>query len=153
MSYSLVSRPAFSVVGISARTSNETAHEIGELWQRFYAEGAAKQIPHPESSAVYSLYTEYETDSTGLYTLIIGYPAPAEAPPSPGWAHKSVPAADYAVFSAAGKAPYQVVEAWRTIWNSDIRRSYSGDFEVYSPGGGAEEEEGVKIYVALSKAR
>jgi predicted transcriptional regulator YdeE len=151
VNHSLLSRPAFRVVGISVRTANETAHEIGELWRRFYAEGAAGGIPHPPSSPVYSLYTEYASDSTGPYTLVIGYAFPIEAAPPPGWVHKSVPAADYAVFSAAGKAPEQVVAAWRCIWSSDLRRSYSGDFEVYSPGGGGEEE-GVKIYVALRQA-
>lgn len=147
MNYSLQFRPAFRVVGISVRTSNQTPHQIGELWQKFYAQGVAAQIPHSETSELYSLYTEYDGDWRAPFTVVIGYPATDDAPP-PGLVSKPVPAATYAVFEASGKQPDAVIAAWRTIWDSPLRRRYSGDFEVYSPQpGGAPGE--VKIFVAV----
>ncbi len=72
MNYQNVSRPAFTVVGISARVSNDRPQEIGKLWQQFYVQGIAAKIPNKKSEKIYSVYIDYESDHTKPYTMVIG---------------------------------------------------------------------------------
>ena len=65
----------FKIIGISIRTTNENgqaSQEIAELWQRFMSENVISKIPNKIDNAVYSLYTEYESDHTKPYTTILG---------------------------------------------------------------------------------
>lgn len=65
----------FSVIGISVRTTNEngqSAKDIEALWGKFWGEEIQNQIPNKINDDIYAVYTDYETDFNGPYTLIIG---------------------------------------------------------------------------------
>ncbi|HEY7096395.1 MAG TPA: GyrI-like domain-containing protein [Terriglobales bacterium] len=130
--YATVSIPAFTLAGISRRTSNNKPEEIGALWQSFYKNDISSQIAAKKSDAVYSLYIDYEGDHTKPYTLVIGHLVEPEFAAPSGLVVKTVPAAKYAVFSANGPQPATLIAAWQRIWNLKLPRTYSGDFDLFS---------------------
>jgi predicted transcriptional regulator YdeE len=125
------SRPTFTVVGISARVSNDRPQEIGALWRQFYADGIAAKIPNKKSENIYSVYIDYESDHTKPYTIVIGCEVNDAASLPAGLVSKTIPPAKYAVISANGKQPDTLIAAWQQVWKSDLPRTYSGDFDLY----------------------
>lgn len=49
----------------------------------------------------------------------------------PGMVSKIIPTADYTIVKAHGKFPDCLMQTWQQIWQSDLKRSYRFDFEVY----------------------
>jgi predicted transcriptional regulator YdeE len=133
----LVEHPAFHVVGLSTRTSNadEMAGKgrIGAIWERFYAESLLQKIPHQtEPGVVLALYTEYEEDVNAPYSFAVGVKVDDVAELPPGLTAYSVPATKYALFtSGGGSIPGIVIDVWKAIWSSQIKRAYCSDFEIY----------------------
>ena len=152
MSHTIKNQSEFTVVGIPLRTSNDTAmQEIGVHWQKFYATGVLGNISDKANDSVVALYTDYESDHTKPYTLILGARvnhaagAPADMPED--MIAKKIPAAKYAVFPVTGEMPAAIPETWMRIWNTELDRTYVGDFELYEnqPSG----EMAVSIYVGV----
>jgi predicted transcriptional regulator YdeE len=149
MDYKQVSLPAFTIVGVSARVSNDRPQEIGTLWQQFYAQGIAAKIPNKKSENICSVYIDYEGDHTKPYTIVIGCEV-NDAPSLPaGLMSKVVPAAKYAVIPANGKQPDSVIAAWQQVWSSDLQRTYSGDYDLYAGKGPDPSDQDVNVYVAI----
>ncbi len=144
-----ISLPAFTIVGVSARVSNDRPQEIGQLWQQFYAQGVAAKIPNKKSENIYSVYIDYEGDHTRPYTIVIGYEVNNVSSLSAGLVSKIVPAAKYAVIPANGKQPDSVIAAWQQVWSSDLQRTYSGDFDRYVSKGPDPSDQDVNVYVAI----
>ena len=102
LDYKIVSRPAFTIAGISVRTSNARAAQIGKLWQDFYSQNISARVTDKKSGDIYSLYAEYEGDHTQPYTLVIGHEVDEASGTVGGLTTKTVPVAKYAVFPANG---------------------------------------------------
>ncbi len=71
-----------------------------------------------------------------------------------GMVAKTIPAANYAVFTTPAGPLFKVVpEAWAFIWewttNSNIERAFSGDFELYDERSFDSNNAQVEIYIAL----
>jgi predicted transcriptional regulator YdeE len=149
MNFRTISLSAFTIVGISARVSNDRPQEIGKLWQQFYAEGIAATIPNKKSENIYSVYIDYESDHTKPYTIVIGCEVNDAASLPAGLVAKTVPAAKYAVISANGKQPDALIAAWQQVWKSDLPRTYSGDFDLYVSRGAGSQDMDVSLHVAI----
>jgi predicted transcriptional regulator YdeE len=121
--------PAFTVVGMARRQSNDRPDEIGKQWQDFFAAGGAAQIPNRLSDEIYAVYTEYEGDYTRPYTIVIGCQVAADGALPAGLVRKTVPGARYAVFDARGPQPASIVAAWQRVWAASLPRSYGSDFD------------------------
>ena len=143
MKYEKAYRPTFTLAGIACRASNAQPKVIGDIWQRFYAEKVGRQLPQRNSDAVYALYTEYDSDHTGEYTLLLGYEVPADAEVPEGLHKVTIPAASYAVIDARGPQPETLMTAWEQIWDSTLTRSYACDFDIHW------SQETVEIYVSI----
>ncbi len=133
MNYSIVSKPAFDVVGIQIKTDNSRgAAGFAPLWQRFYAENIQQQIPHKIDDGVIAVYSEYEGDHTKSFSFFIGCRvSKVDTLPGP-LIVKHIPAAEYALFVAKGEMPQAVGTTWiEGIWKSDLKRAWKADFEVY----------------------
>lgn len=136
-----VTRSETALVGIGVRTDNhremdpQTA-QIGGLWERVFAEDVLSRIPHAsDDQTIVAAYTEYETDASGPYTLIVGKEVSATDDLADGFHHAVAPAGAYLRFRATGEMPQAVVETWQAIWtyfqNSAIRRAYQVDLEIH----------------------
>lgn len=143
----------FSVIGISVRTTNEnnqSSKDIPALWNRFITEGIAGQIPNKTGSSVYCIYTDYEKDHTKPYITILGCKVLNLDTIPEGMVGKNFDEADYTTFVAAGNIHEGIVfNEWVKIWNSDLPRAFTADFEVYGEKAQNPENAEVDIFIAV----
>lgn len=157
----IVHKPGMTLAGISVRTTNE--QEAGAdgvlpgLWENYFASDLAVKTAtlHPEH--IYALYTEYESDATGAYTVILGHSViTGEGVTNNSLYYASLPASNYMVFTTDKGPVYEIVlQAWIKIWayfqNSPLEvRTYRGDFELYDSRNSDPENAVVQIYIAIS---
>jgi predicted transcriptional regulator YdeE len=138
------------------RTTNQNgqaAQDIPALWNRFLTEGIAEKIPNKIDNAIYCIYTDYERDHTRPYTTILGCKvSTVEAIPE-GMVSKTIEAATYAKHTAQGSLLQGVVfNAWTQIWNADLPRTFTADFEVYDEKAQNPENAEVEIFVAVQNS-
>lgn len=144
----------FHVIGISVRTTNEngqSTQDIPALWSRFMTEEIAKQIPNKIDNSVFCIYTEYEKDHTKPYTTILGCKVENLDTIPNGMVGKTFEEATYAKHTAKGNILQGLVfnEWTNKIWNSDLDRTYTADFEVYDERTQNPENAEVDIFVAV----
>src|SRR5438045_2374660 len=106
---------AFSVAGISARTCNRDEANPGTaklpaLWGRFFMEEIAAKVPHAAPGApIYGVYSAYDSDVSGPYTVTAG--PRVTAPVGAGeFAQVDIRPGDYLVFEARGTMPQLIVD-------------------------------------------
>lgn len=154
---------SFSVVGIEARTTNarEMAGEgaIANLWTRLRGENLLNEIPNRVDSRVVAVYTDYASDKDGPYTYLLGAKVSSAKDIPPGMVSRKVESGTYAMFTAQGGPPAQmVVDLWKRIWSLEkpqqIRRAYKTDFEVHYQGLAEDPANAhVDVYVGLQDRR
>lgn len=141
------------ILGISVRTSNnngEAARDIPALWNKFMVESVAEKIPNKVDETIYCLYTDYEKDHTTPYTTILGCAVSTLAAIPEGMVAKSIEVANYQKYTAKGSLNEGIVfNEWVKIWNSDLDRAYTTDYEVYGVKAGNMENAEVDIFIAL----
>ena len=144
----------FTIVGISVRTTNQggkAAQDIAALWNRFLEESLAAQIPNKVDQSIYSVYTDYAGDHTQPYTVVLGCRVSEGAIAPDGMVTKHVSGRTYQPFVAQGSLSQGAVyQAWVSIWNADLNRAYTADFEVYGEKALNPEDAEVNIYVAVN---
>ena len=141
MSPKVIEHEAFTVVGISARTSNSKEMtgdgSIGKLWGRLFEEGVLAKIPNKADQNIVAVYTDYAGDHDDEYTFLLGARVRSDADVPEGMVAKKVPAGKFAVFtSEKGPAPQVVPALWMKIYSEPKTapggdRAYKADFEIY----------------------
>ena len=143
----------FNVIGISVRTTNENGQsyqDIPALWNQFMSEGISQQIPNKTGDAIYCIYTDYEKDHTRPYTTILGCVVDNISVIPEGMVAKTISGVHYQKFTAKGNLNEGiVVDEWVKIWNSDLDRLYTDDFEIYGERAQNPENAEVDIYIAI----
>ena len=149
----------FTVVGISARTSNakEASGEgiIGKQWDRFMKESLLGKISNKVDSNIVVVYSDYESDANGAYDYTIGARVNSATKIPAGMVAKKVPPGRYAMFtSQKGFVGKVVPEAWSRIWSMSKSvmggdRAYQADFEIYDQRAVDQENAQVDIYVGI----
>ena len=138
----------FKIIGISVRTTNKNnkaMNDIPALWDKFLSKNLIEKIPNKLSSEIYCVYTEYEKDYTKPYTALLGCKVENLNEIPEGMIGKEFKGGKYQKFIAKGV----VVQEWSKIWNSDLERKYTADFEVYGEKAQNPENAEVEIYVAI----
>jgi predicted transcriptional regulator YdeE len=148
-----------TLAGISVRTTNaEEAGPNGRLpqhWETYFRANIASQIGGNNPHLIYSLYTDYESDATGAYTVLIGHEAGDDAVLAENYYDRTViPESKYLVFTTKKGPVYEVVaQAWGEIWkyfNESLEaRTYTGDFELYDSRNFDPTNTEVQIYIAI----
>jgi len=149
-----VERPATRVVGLAVRTTNAAEADpasarIPGLWRRVLEEGVPQRISgRTRPGVLAAVYTAYDTDERGPYTLVVGAEVDADAPLPPGLTAITVPAARYRRFAARGTMPAALVETWGRIWSvfargDGPRRAFTCDVELHMG------PEAADVYVAV----
>jgi predicted transcriptional regulator YdeE len=137
------------IFGLVARTNNENEmnsqlKKIAGLVQEF---DASVSVNYRSGARVYTVYSDYETDSSGSYSVLVG----TDKVESSTVALESVKIQEgnYLVFSARGNVPNIVLETWSKIWshfeseNCPHVRAYSTDFEFYK------SQNEIEIHIAI----
>ncbi len=144
---------AFNIIGISVRTTNENNQagaDIGALWGRFMSEGILAKIPNKIDDAIYSIYTEYEGDYTQPYTTVLGCRVENLEDVPEGMMSMSFDGGNYGKITANGDLTKGLIYGeWTKIWEMDLKRAYTADFEVYGEKAQNPVDAEVDIFIAL----
>lgn len=152
MNYQIIDIPAFKIIGIELKTTNENNKSMNDIplhWQNFYAQNMQAQIPNKISEDILGLYTDYEGDFTKPYSLIIGCKVNQDHEIPTHMIAKTIPTAKYALFTARGPMPEQIIKTWQEIWQSNIKRSYKADFELYGDRYHDAHQPEMSIYIGI----
>ena len=150
----LTTSEAIKVIGIEVGTTNQlemnpATAKIPGLYARYYQDHIAEKIPHKKKDgSMLGVYTNYESDHTGAYTLVIGVPVTSLDAIPAQMTGVTIPAGKYLVFQARGPMPQALIETWTTIWNyfpghPGYKRAYTTDYEIHRG------EDSADIYVAV----
>ena len=149
MEYEIIELQEKRVEGIGIKTSNEngkSVQDIGKLWQKFFAEGEYDKIEHKANQKTIGLYTDYEGDYTKPYYFMVGCEVEKE---SQNRMMKIIPKGKYAKFVIKGDVQKSVGEAWGKIWQMDLKRKYTCDFEEYQNNSQDMQNQEIHIYIGL----
>ena len=142
------------IVGLAIRTTNAAEAEpsggkIPQLWGRFAAERWSERLEKVGAfGPTMAVYSEYESDASGSYQLLVGREVRDPQSVSPPLQLVSVPQASYFVFRCPGPLPQAVVDGWRDVWAYFARpnapqRAFTIDFERYP------DAEPVELWIAV----
>ena len=148
-----VKKEAFKVIGIKVRTTNENgqaAKDIGELWGRFMSENVIENIPNKIDRSILSIYTNYESDHTKPYDTILGCRVSTLETIPEGMIGQEFGNSNYRKFTSSGNLAEGVVyRSWLKIWDENLDRIYTADFEVYGEKAQDRENAQVDIFVGV----
>jgi len=143
----------FLLIGTSVRTSNKNdlaSEQIAALWGEFLEKKLIARIPNKVDETIYSLYTEYEGDYTQPYTAILGCKVHSLEHIPDGMVGKSFSGGDYVKTTAKGNLMNGlIVNHWKSIFNMDLDRKYTADFEVFGEKAQDTRNAEVDFYVAV----
>ena len=145
MTYEIVNLEEKIIIGISAITSNndpQMGDIIGGLWTKLYQEGISNKIKNKVNEHAIGLYSEYIENG---YCVTVGNEVSKIE--NENLNVKVIPAGRYAKFPVHGHMVNGVAKAWEEIWQSDLDRSFTGDFEEYLNCDF--ENADINIYIAL----
>lgn len=135
------------VAGICVNTNNEKASNlIPKLWDEFYKNNIIDKITHKkDSNLIYGVYSDYDLDNTGTYTITTG--VEINRKDIKKYNPVIIKKGKYLLFQNNEKDS-TIVDFWDKIYkyfqdNNDIKRRYLSDFEVYENGNN------LKIYVGI----
>lgn len=155
MKYEVVTRKETIVEGLEVRTCNlwETVgQDIGMLWNDFYTKGEYSKIENKVNNKTIGLYTDYEGDYTKPYNFIACTEVskvPEDREQEKNKVIKIIPKGKYAKFVVIGEMSKVVREAWTQIWQMDLKRKYTCDFEEYQNNTQDMENAEIHIYIAI----
>ncbi|MCH9812042.1 GyrI-like domain-containing protein [bacterium] len=140
------------IVGIKVKTTNQNGQsytkDIPSLWGEFYKNQISDKIANKKSSSVYCVYTEYESDYMAPYSVVIGHRVEDFSNVPEGLSAITIPAGNYQKFTSKGNIKECIYQTWQKIWNSDIQRAYTADYELYGEKAQNPEDAEVDIFVA-----
>ncbi len=142
----------FNIIGITVRTTNannQSYKDIGELFGKFMNHNISGKIPNKLTEDVYCIYTEYESDFNGPYTTIIGCKVSSLTGIPDGLTGRTIPGSKYLVYKSTGKLSISLGKTWELIWNSEIPRRYTADFDIYGEKARNLDNAEVDTYVSV----
>lgn len=144
---------SFKVIGIEVRTTNENnqaAQDIPVLWEKLMKENIVENIPNKIDNTIYSIYTDYEKDHTKPYTTLLGCKVENLDIIPEGMIGKSFEGGNYVKFTPKGNlAEDLVINEWIKIWNMDLERIFTADFEMYGEKAQNPSDAEVDILIAV----
>lgn len=142
MNYEIVELKEKTIVGFTARTSNEDPQMgaiIGGLWKQLYTPENTEKIQNRVNAYAIGLYSDYDKEG---YQVTAGFEV-SDAESGNGFTVKTIPAGRYAKFSVHGDMIEAVANSWKEIWETPLDRTFTGDFEEYL------SQEDIDIYIAI----
>ena len=154
MKYEIVELEEKIITGIRIKTTNQDGKAmqyIGTTWQKLFTNGIYENIPNKVNGKTIGLYTEYEGDYTKPYTFIAGAEVSKEVQIGEEIESIIIPKGKYAKFVITGDVQNSVGQAWQEIWNMELKRKYTCDFEEYQNNFEDMLKQEIHIYIALDE--
>ncbi|TQR11013.1 GyrI-like domain-containing protein [Psychrobacillus soli] len=109
------------IYGNTVRANNNNGSIFSKTWEEF--------LKNQVQGNIYAVYSNYESDYTGDFDFLIG------TEEKHGDDNISIENGEYYIWEVKSKDLSGVGKAWSDIWNSDLPRAYTTDFEVYKTDG------------------
>ena len=128
---------SIKIVGISTITTNDAAQNqnaIGKLWNEFLKTPIKEKLTDISSSSVFAVYSDYENGYKGKYKITIGYAVNDVSNIPNGLTSATIPAGKYKIFKSKSRAPEDIVDVWKMIWQIDatiLKPNFVTTFEEY----------------------
>lgn len=152
MPYSIENQNKKFFIGLLLRTDNQKCLlEMPLHKDRFFNENIIAKIPNKINGNILAVYTDYEGDFRGSYSWILGAEVSSLDEIPAGLVGKVIPESNYAIFTTKGEFPEGLIATWGAIWQSDLPRSYTADFELYSSDFDPSTNPEVKVYIAIKR--
>lgn len=152
MKYEIVELEEKVVAGIKIKTTNQDGkamQDIGMTWQKLFTDGIYEKMQNKVNNKTIGLYTEYEGDYTKPYIFIAGAEVSQKVEVNKEIASKIIQKGKYAKFVITGDVQNSVGQAWQEIWNMDLKRKYTCDFEEYQNNSEDMQKQEIHIYIAI----
>ena len=152
MEYEILELKEKIIEGVEIRTTNQKGkamQDIAEMWQKFFGEGIYNKIENKLNNKTIGLYTDYERDYTKPYKFVVCTEVNKESKNLENRVIKTIPKGKYARFIITGDVQKSVGEAWSEIWNMDLKRKYTCDFEEYQNNSEDMNNQEIHIYIAI----
>ncbi len=154
MKYEIVELEEKIITGIRIKTTNQDGkamQDIGMTWQKLFTDGIYEKIPNKINGKTIGLYTEYEGDYTKPYTFIAGAEVSREEQSGEKIESTIISKGKYAKFIIIGDVQNSVGQAWQEIWNMNLKRKFTCDFEEYQNNSKDMQKQEIHIYIALDE--
>lgn len=152
MKYEITELEEKIVAGIKIKTTNQNGKsikDIGMTWQKLFEDGTYGKIYDKVNNKTIGLYTEYEGDYTKPYMFIAGAEVSKKSETHQETEIQIIPKGKYAKFIITGDVQNSVGQAWKEIWNMNLNRKYSCDFEEYQNNSEDMQKQEIHIYIAI----
>lgn len=151
MGAKIVTRPAFTVVGLAYYGKNEH-EEIPQLWQEFGKR--YHEIQHAVNQEVGYGVCDHVDLNTGQFDYLAGVEVSRAADLPEGMVHWEIPEQTYAVFTctlpALGEIFDQIYQTW--LPQSGYQRVLGPEFELYEEGFDSEDPDSeMYVYVPVEQ--
>lgn len=144
---------AKTIIGMGLRTNNERESHpdtasIPLMWKNFFEYNVMASVPQQlDPMTVYCTYSDYESDSMGDYTVIIGLQSGATDKPS-NLNLITIEEGNYLVFKVLEASPTGIKDTWAGIegyfaQEGEYQRSFTTDFEIY------QGRDDISIYISI----
>ncbi len=139
------------LIGIKTTADNsQNFVNISRLWEEFFRNDIMGKIPDKRDNMIYAVYTDYESNEKGKYSFMIGCETGDDSPVPEGMFCKIIEKANYCVFREKGNIAAKIPEMWNRIWNMDLNRKFSADFEIYNAENMMGENADIEIYIGVN---
>lgn len=150
-----VTKNNFKLVGLklnhkTTNKNNQSNKDCGNLWQKFEREKIADLIPGKLSNEVYAVYFDFEKDETAPFSYFIGCKVALNSETPENLDELIIPAQDYEKFTSKGVMTGCLIDTWKDIRNSKIKRNFGFDFEVYDERSRDWSNAEVDIYISVA---
>lgn len=146
-------KDGFKLVGLKLKgkttnQNNQSSKDCGNLWQKFETDKIFDLIPEKLSNEIYAVYFDYEKDETTPFSYFIGCKVNMNSETPKQLEELLIPTQEYRKFTAKGVMTGCITDAWKEIWNSELKRKFEFDFEVYDERSQDWSNAEVDIYIS-----
>ncbi|MHC1683823.1 MAG: GyrI-like domain-containing protein [Clostridiaceae bacterium] len=153
MNYEIVNLDKKIVVGVEKETTNvnmQAVKDIGEVWQEFITSGIYENIQSKVNNKTIGLYTDYQGDFTKPYNFVACCEVEDGKDLKEGVVKKIISSGKYAKFVITGDIKESVGKFWGELWNMNLDRAYTCDFEEYQNNNEDMTDQEIHIYISLN---
>lgn len=155
MTYRIVEKEAFEVVGTSILTTQErnvNLQEIPKFWGRIHETDEAKRLcSHAVDQNMLGICYDGKPDGTFSYMIgVVSNNKPE------GFETLTIPKATWAVFESVGALPKAIQDVWTDIFQnflptSDYEHAPLPDFELYPDGDTGSKDYYCEVWIPIQK--
>lgn len=141
-------------LALARKTTNangRSSHDCGKLWSEFEAADMVSKIKNRLTDDVIAVYHQYEGNQMQSFSYFIGCKISPDDEASEELDYLTITEGVYQKISVSGKMPDCMTNAWKEIHDSDIKRAFTADFEIYGPK--SQNWDNAEIEIMLSVLR